>query len=152
MFRSTITGIDIGTDRIKAVIVDAKEKPLKVLGVGTAESRGLRHGYVVNGKDVTESIRRAIHEAESHAQVKVKKVFISIGGIGLGGITNTSSVIISRADSEITSLDIRNVQNQCEKDIPTALSLNKKIIHSIPTQFKIDGKIVYYKENLYRSG
>jgi cell division protein FtsA len=29
---------------------------------------------------------------------------------------------------------------QCEKDIPPAAILNKKIIHSIPLQYKVDGK------------
>jgi cell division protein FtsA len=46
---------------------------------------------------------------------------------------------------EITSLDIKKLQEQCEKDIPTSASLNKKIIHSIPIQYKIDGRVVLGK-------
>lgn len=154
MSRSIITGIDIGTHHIKVVIADAVEKndgkngqngQPKVLAVGFTEARGLRHGYVLNISDVVSSIRQAVSIAEKKANVKVKKAFISIGGIGLGSITSTSSIIISRADSEITALDIKKVQEQCEKDIPPALSLNKKIIHSIPVQYKIDGKPVLGK-------
>ncbi len=153
MSRSIITGIDIGTHQIKVVIANGREfneknqgrKEPKIIGIGTSETRGLRHGYIVNIQDVTSSIQQAIAEAERRAEVKVKKAFISIGGIGLGSITSTSSIIISRADLEITSLDIKRVQEQCEKDIPTAASLNKKIIHSIPIQYKIDGKVVLGK-------
>lgn len=149
MSRSIITGIDIGTYHIKVVIADASarnEKGFpKILGVGTSESRGLRHGYIVNIQDVVTSIRYALSEAEKRANVKVKKAFVSIGGIGLSSITSTSSVIISRADFEITSLDIKKVQEQCEKDIPATAALNKKIIHSIPVHFKIDGKVTLGK-------
>lgn len=156
MSRSIITGIDIGTHHVKVVIADAqarnekspknegKNQP-KIIGVGLAEARGLRHGYIVNVEDVVLSIRHAIAEAERRAEVKVKEAFVSIGGIGLGSITSTSSIIISRADSEITGLDIKRVQEQCEKDIPANLSLNKKIIHSIPVQYKVDGKVVLGK-------
>ncbi len=149
MSRNTITGIDIGTYHIKVVISDSKEKNEKgfpkILGIGTAESRGIRHGYIINIQDTVESIKQAILEAEKRANIKIKKAFVSIGGIGLSSIVNTSSVIISRADSEITSLDIKKVQEQCEKDIPNSASLNKKIIHSIPLHFKIDGKIALGK-------
>ncbi len=149
MSNTIITGIDIGTYHIKVVISDSREKSEKgfpkIIGVGSAESRGLRHGYIVNIQDAVESIKKAVSEAEKRSGVRVKKAFISIGGIGLSSITSTSSVIITRADSEITALDIKKAQEQCEKDIPPAASLNKKIIHSIPLHFKIDGRIALGK-------
>ncbi|MDO8430380.1 MAG: cell division protein FtsA [Candidatus Taylorbacteria bacterium] len=144
MSRSIITGIDIGTHNIKVVIADGDVKN-KILGIGLAESRGLRHGYIINTTDAVASIKEAVSQAEKKANVKVRRAFISIGGIGLGSITSSSSVIITRADSEITALDIKKVQEQCEKDIPTSASLNKKIIHSIPIQYKVDGKVVLGK-------
>jgi cell division protein FtsA len=149
MPRSIITGIDIGTYNVKVVIAHGSERTEKgmpkILGVGMAESRGLRHGYVVNPGDVAQSVRLAVSEAEKRAGVKVKRAFLGIGGIGLGSITSSSSIIISRADLEITSLDIKKVQEQCEKDITPAAILNKKIIHSIPLQYKIDGKVTLGK-------
>src|SRR3989344_5948425 len=135
MSRSIITGIDIGTYNIKVVIAHGSEKNEKglpkILGVSMVESRGLRHGYIVNIQDVSQSIRLAVAEAEKKAKVKVKKAFVGVGGIGLASIVSNSSIIISRADLEITALDIKKVQEQCEKDIPANAILNKKIIHSI---------------------
>ena len=149
MSRSIVAGIDIGTYHVKVVIANSQERNEKgfpqSIGIGTAVSRGLRYGYIVNIQDVVESIKGALSEAEARAGIRVKKAFISVGGIGLGSITSTSSTIISRADSEITSLDIKKVQEQCEKDIPTSAALNKKIIHSIPIQYKIDGRVVLGK-------
>ena len=150
MAQPTITGIDIGTYHVKVVIAQAGdntrgsgERALpQIIGTGYAESKGLRHGYITNPRDVVASVRAAIEDAEEKSQTKVKRAFVSIGGIGLGSIISTSSTIISRADSEITLLDIKKVQEQCEKDIPTAASVNRKILHSIPLQYKIDGKVV----------
>ncbi|MEK7184848.1 MAG: cell division protein FtsA [Patescibacteria group bacterium] len=151
MSRSIITGIDIGTYHVKVVVVDAskqseisKGEP-KILGIGISESKGLRNGYILNTYDIIASIKKAVSEAEKKAGVKINKVFISIGGIGLGSINCSSSVIITRADLEITLLDIKKLQEQCEKDIPANQSLNKKIIHTIPIQYKIDGKVVLGK-------
>ncbi len=137
MSRSIITGIDIGTYNIKVVIANGSQK---IIGLGIAESRGLRHGYIVNLSDVVASVKQALAEAEKKAGVKVKKAFVAIGGIGLGSVVSTSSVIISRADLEITPLDIKKLTEQCEKDIPATMILNKKIINSVPLSYKIDGK------------
>ncbi|MBI2047903.1 MAG: hypothetical protein HYT27_02075 [Parcubacteria group bacterium] len=45
-----ITGIDIGTRNTRVVIAERNKKGggIKVLGVGNAESRGVRHGYVTH--------------------------------------------------------------------------------------------------------
>jgi cell division protein FtsA len=114
----------------------------KILGMGMAESKGLRHGYITNVRDVARSVRAAIAEAEKRAQVKVKRAFISVGGIGLGSIVSTSSVIVTKADTEITALDIEKLKEQCQKDISPSAIINRKILHEVPLSYKIDGKAV----------
>ena len=147
--RSIVTGIDIGTYQVKVVIASTHELNEKgfprVLGTGIAETRGIRHGYVVNAEEVSKSIHAAVKNAERIAKHRVKRAFVSIGGIGLGTITSTCATIVTRADSEITALDIQKLHHQCEKDIPQNIILNKKIIHQIPIQYKIDGKPVLGK-------
>lgn len=143
MSRNIITGIDVGTYHVKVVITDSREKNEKglpkIIGAGMADSHGLRHGYVTNVRDVTESIKRALAQAEEKAGIKVKKAFVGVSGIGLSGITITSSVMTSRADAEITEIDLSKLQEQCEKDIPRSSIANRRIVHSIPVQYTIDG-------------
>lgn len=156
MSRNTVAGIDIGTYHVKVVIADAREKnekgTPKIIGLGSAESRGMRHGYVSNVRDVAESVRRAVHSAEEKAGVKVKKAFVGVAGIGLAGAHVSSSLITSRADAEITKLDIDKLHEQCERDIPKAAIANRRIIYAIPLQYKVDavpalGKIEGLKGN-----
>lgn len=149
MLRNITVGIDIGTYQVKVVVaelvkIDGKNIT-RVLGTGLAESKGLRHGYIINNKDVTECIRSAVAMAEKSSGIKIHKVFIAVGGIGLSGITSTASCITSRADLEITDLDISKVLEICEKDLPIALIQNRRILHSIPISYKIDGKTVLAK-------
>lgn len=143
MARPIIAGIDIGTYHIKTVIAKEGEDGMPiVLGAGIAESRGVRHGYITNPSEVAQSIQASWAHAVKQAGVKPRRAFVSVGGIGLGSVVVSSAVVVSRADSEITHLDIEKVHEQCEKDIPPATSLNRKIIHNIPLQYKIDGRVV----------
>lgn len=143
MARNIITGIDVGTYYVKVVVASGREKNEKgmpkIIGTGMAESRGLRHGYVTNIRDVANAIKKAVAAAEEQADVKITKAFVGISGIGLAGTTVTSSIMTSRADSDITSLDLEKLHEQCEKDIPHVTIVNRRIIYDIPLQYKIDG-------------
>ncbi len=142
MSRNIITGIDVGTYYVKVIIANAKERNEKglpkIIASGMAESKGLRHGYVTNVRDVASSIKKAVAIAEEKAGLIVKKAFVGISGIGLSGTTVNSFVMTSRADAEITNLDLKNLHEQCEKDIPRAEIANRRIIYDIPLQYKID--------------
>ncbi|MEA2715669.1 MAG: cell division protein FtsA [Candidatus Parcubacteria bacterium] len=143
MARNIITGIDVGTSHVKVVIATTRERNdrgmPKVIGAGMADSRGLRHGYVTNVRDVADSVRRALSNAEEKAGVKIKKAFVGVSGIGLSATSVTSFVMTSRADAEITSLDLAKLHEQCEKDIPSSGIANRRIIYDIPLSYKIDG-------------
>lgn len=143
MAKHVAVGVDIGTYHVKVVV--AEESPTShgmpnILGVGYAESKGLRHGYIINQNDAIRSIRKAIRQAERTARIRVKKVFLSVGGIGLSSHTATGEVMISRADNEITELDVEKALDAAQQAIPQTIAINRKSIHSIPVQFKVDGK------------
>jgi cell division protein FtsA len=152
MARHIAVGIDIGTFQVKAVIAEEFEAPQgkenqnstpKIIGTGIAESKGLHHGYIVNQAEVARSVRLAVAQAEKSAGIKARRAFVAIGGIGLGGATSTGSTIISRADQEITERDKELALEAAEVAIPHALVINRRIINTIPIEWKIDGKAVW---------
>ena len=56
-----ISGIDIGTSKICAVIASWSEnQPFEILGIGQAPSLGLKKGVVVNINETASSIKKAI--------------------------------------------------------------------------------------------
>ncbi len=149
MARQIAVGIDVGTHQVKVVVAEwlrenadkDREFP-KIIGTGSAESRGLRHGYIINGSDTTESIKNAILKAEASSGVKIKRAFISVGGVGLEAVIGSGSVLISRGDSEVTALDLEKIIESAKNSLPQSLTLNRKIIHNVPLSYKIDGKEV----------
>lgn len=143
MSKKIAVGIDVGTYQVKVIVTelvkDKKRYVPKIIGKGLSKSKGLRHGYVTNRGDVSRSVALAVNQAEREAGVKIKKAYISINGIGLEGINIKNTTIITRADSEITQIDIENVLTENE-DSPNLL--NKKVICPIPLEYKIDDKKV----------
>jgi cell division protein FtsA len=149
MSEHIITGIDVGTYQVKVAIVRVPktkgERGLpQIIGTGFAESRGLRNGYIISETDVVRSIRSAVAQAEKAAGVDVKRAYVSIGSIGLDEVVSTGEVITSRADSEITSIDIEKAGQDSEDRIIDHIP-NRKIIHAIPLRYRVDGELVLGK-------
>jgi cell division protein FtsA len=142
-------GIDIGTYTVKVVVAeqsnDSSALP-KIIGVGHVESKGLRHGYIINQTDAIRSIRKAVRQAEKASGTKIERAYVSIGGIGLDSHVSEGSVMISRADNEITELDLEKVAKESQENIPKTTIQNRQIIHSIPVEYKIDGKSILGKD------
>lgn len=143
--REIVTGIDIGTYTVRVVVSEWSEDAHlpRVIGTGVSESRGLRHGYIVNIADTAKSIRAAVAKAEKVSGVKIRRAFISAGGIGLDGIPATGFAMITRADGEVTNLDIEKAIESAGSD--SKLLQNKRIIHTIPISYTLDGKEVLGK-------
>lgn len=140
--RGIVTGIDIGTRMVRVVQAEwnADEAFPHIIGTGMAESHGLRHGYIVNQEETARNIRVACDKAEKASGIKIQRAFISAGGVGLESIVTTGSVMISRADGEITELDIKKT-GEVNLDTIPALH-NKQIIYTIPLGYRLDGKEV----------
>ncbi len=145
MARNVTVGIDIGTYQIKVVVAgepDANSSHPKILGTGFTEAKGLRHGYIVNAGEVTRALRSALEQASKASGVHIKRAFISVGGIGLSSVVASGSVVITRADAEITELDTTKAMDLAREAIPPALSQNRRIIYEIPVKYRVDGKEV----------
>lgn len=137
-----VTGIDIGTYQVKVVIAGQPDNPReqpRILGTGYAESRGLRQGYITSVSEISRSIAAAVAQASKAAQVKVKKAYIGIGGIGLDEAFSRGETVVERGDSEITERDVPRAIAASETALPPAATLNRKIIHTIPLRYAVDG-------------
>lgn len=134
-----IVGLDIGTDNIRVVVASAKEKgeKPKIIGVGEALSSGMRRGVIVDIDEITESIKKAVEQAELSSGIPVQSAYASIGGGHISIRENKGLIAVSRADQEVSEEDITRVI-----DFASAISLppNREIIHVIPRSFKLDNE------------
>jgi cell division protein FtsA len=75
-----LVGLDVGTSKVTAVVAEILESGLDVVGIGVAESRGIRRGVVVNLEAAVDSIKKAIEEAELMAGVEIDSVHLALSG------------------------------------------------------------------------
>jgi cell division protein FtsA len=132
-------GIDIGTHTTRVVVLgySKEDRSPYLLASGLSNTQGMRLGYITNIDQVTKSVKEALVQAEKTSGFKIKRAYVSIGGISLGSVVSIGQVIISRADQEVTHLDISKALADSEENLEI---LNKKIIHIIPIGYKLDGK------------
>jgi cell division protein FtsA len=141
MIRNISVGIDVGSHMTRVIVGEflKGEKNPKVIGVGESETLGVRRGYVVDGSKTVISIKNAVAMAEKSSGIKIRRAFVSVGGISLRGESSNGSTIISKADGEVTTLDINKALQDCEDNLNLT---NKKIIQVFHVGSRLDGKEV----------
>ncbi len=131
-----IVGLDIGTTKIAAIIAEADESDqLRIIGIGTSPSGGLKRGVVINLEKTVESIASAVEDAEMMAGVKVGSVYAGIAGDHIRSINSRGVLAVSRSDHEITSTDVDKVVEAAKT---VALPMDREIIHVLPQEFTVD--------------
>jgi cell division protein FtsA len=131
-----IVGLDIGTTKIAAIIAEVDEsEQLKIIGLGTSPSEGLKRGVVINLEKTVESIASAVEDAEMMAGVKVNSVYAGIAGDHIRSINSRGVLAVSRSDHEITVADVDKVVEAAKT---VALPMDREIIHVLPQEFTVD--------------
>lgn len=141
MIRNISVGIDVGSSMTRVVVGEflKGEKNPKIIGAGESETFGMKHGYIIDSTQATISVKNAVEMAEKYSGIKIKRAFISVGGISLRGESSSGAAIVSKADGEVTSLDINKALQDCEDNLNLS---NKKIIQVFHTSSRLDGKEV----------
>ncbi len=133
---SKIVGLDIGTTKIAAIIAEIDESgQIRIIGVGTSPSEGLKRGVVINLEKTVESIASAVEDAEMMAGVKINSVYAGIAGDHIRSINSRGVLAVSRSDHEITPADVDKV---IEAAKTVALPMDREIIHVLPQEFTVD--------------
>ncbi len=140
--RNISVGIEVGSSTVRVVVGEFQkgEKEPKIIGAGEAPAVGMRRGYVVSEEDATNSIKIAVEQAEKTSGVKIRRAYLGINNMTLHGDIANGTTIISKADSEVTSLDVKNAFENAEEGLSLG---NKKILQMFPIAYKLDSKEVF---------
>jgi len=133
---SYIVGFDIGTKKVAAIIGEiTEEKKIEIIGIGSADSKGLRKGVVVNLEATVEAIKKAQEEAELMAGVEIDSAFIGISGAHIKSFNSRGVIAVSGKNKEINQEDIKRVIDQSKA---VSIPPDREIIHIIPQEFVVD--------------
>src|SRR5664279_5746837 len=74
-----IVGLEVGTSKVCAVVGEVLDDGnIMVIGVGRANSEGVRKGEIINIDAAVECIHAAVADAEESAGVEIHNVFALI--------------------------------------------------------------------------
>lgn len=131
-----LVSLDVGTAKVTAMIGEVGSGgQVRVVGLGSAPSRGLKKGVVVNIEHTVESIRRAVEAAELMANCRVRAAHVGITGSHVKSLNSVGVVPIRHR--EITERDVDAV---IEAASALAIPADQQILHVVPQEFVVDGQ------------
>ena len=138
MRANLIAALDIGTTKTSAVIGEVSPEPrmkrgLKVLGVGQARTAGMRREVVTHIEETTESVKKALKEAELMAGASVDRVYAGIAGDHIEAFSSVGVVAVS--GDEVSAQDVRRVHEVARA---VALPPARELLHAIPLEYVVD--------------
>jgi cell division protein FtsA len=134
--KDLIVGLDIGTSKVVVAVAEVlPEGRYQVIGLGQANSEGLRKGVVVNIEATVHSIQRALEEAELMASCRIAHVYTGIAGSHIKSFNSSGMVAIK--DREVTTADVaRVIETARAVNIPT----DQQVLHVLTQEFIVDGQ------------
>jgi len=131
-----LVGLDVGTSRVTAVVGEGMDDgTLDIVGIGVAESRGIKRGVVVNVDAAVDSIKKAIEEAELMAGVEIDSVHLALSGPHIKGFNSRGVIAVAGKNREITRDDVRRAIDAAKA---VALPTGREILHVLPQDFVVD--------------
>ena len=131
-----VVGLDVGTSKISAIVGEVTDEGgLDIIGIGLADSRGIRRGVVVNLEAAVESIKKAIDEAELTAGVEIDSVHLGLSGAHVKAFNSRGVVAVAGKNREITREDVRRAIDAAKA---VALPSGREILHVLPQDFVVD--------------
>jgi len=131
-----IVGLDVGTSTVCAVVGETRDDGgIEIVGLGVAESHGIKRGVVVNLEAAVESIKKAIEEAELMAGIEIDSVHLAVTGPHVKGFNSRGVVAVAGKNREITREDVRRAIDAAKA---VALPSGREVLHVLPQDFVID--------------
>ena len=132
--RNLLTGLDVGTSKVCALVADVSpEGEVALLGHGVAPCTGLRKGVVVNIEATVEAIRTALDEAEKTSGSRIGSVVAGVAGPHIRGL-NSHGIVAVRG-GEVGARDVDRVIDAARA---VAIPLDRQVLHILPQQFAVD--------------
>ena len=97
-----VVGLDIGTSKVVCIIGKKNDDGvLEVISLGSYPSSGLKKGVVVNIEATTDAIKKAVEQAQSIIEEKIKSIYVGVAGNHIRSIN--SQGIVGIKDKEVKS-------------------------------------------------
>lgn len=135
--------LEIGTSIVRVMVGELRgDGSVSVIGIGEAESRGIRKGEIINRDHAISCVRSALKSAEENLRKSIHSVhLVTSGG---GAVSKASTGILKLVDpednqrSEITDEDIAETVEIARR---VALPENRIKLHTLQQNFQLDDMV-----------
>ncbi|HVM75611.1 MAG TPA: cell division protein FtsA [Candidatus Saccharimonadales bacterium] len=132
-----LVGLDIGSTKTCVLLAELDGEQVRFLALGAAESKGLRKGLIVNLDSTVSSIRRAVEEAESVANVPVESAMIGVAGGHVRGVNSRGGISLGPRPRDIEREDVKRAIDTARN---IALPEDREVLHVLPHEFLVDAQ------------
>ena len=141
-----VTSLDIGSNTIRAVTAQIESLDLQesssdsiisIIGVNKKQSIGVRKGVIIDINDTAFNIKKILDELEKITGQNIDEVIVGINGENLLGINSKGIVAVSRADKEISNIDIDRAIQSAKT---SSIAPNREIINVVSRFYNIDNE------------
>jgi cell division protein FtsA len=131
-----LVGLDVGTSKVSAIVGEMMDDgTLDIIGIGLADSKGIRRGVVNNVDSAAVAIKRALDEAELTAGVDIDVVHLALSGAHVKAFNSRGVVAVAGRNREITREDVKRSIDAARA---VALPAGREILHVLPQDFVVD--------------
>ncbi len=127
-------GLDAGSRKTRIVICALEGGRLRFLGSSAVPSHGWQKGRIADQTAVAESIRAALREAESAAQVPADSAVVGVGGYTVRGANGRGVIDLGH----VRSIEQRDVNRVVDRASNVQLQEDRMVLQMFPQDFVVD--------------
>ncbi|MDO4752660.1 MAG: cell division protein FtsA [Candidatus Saccharibacteria bacterium] len=133
-----VTGLDVGTENVRAVIGAMKDGKFAVYGYNEGKSAGMRKGVPANLNGPASSIDQMLGEAERMGDYDVRSAYVSINGSQILSTRTEGMIAVgSTTEHEIDDNDLDRVEDVA---VTGRIPANRDVLDVVPLEYAIDGQ------------
>ncbi len=131
-----IASVDIGSSKVVALIARLlSTNEIELIGMGVAQSEGIKVGSVTNIEQTVIAVREAIEEAEKLTHFDINQILLNITGKHVKGDNSMGVIAITNRDRVVTSHEICRVIEAAQS---IRIPAEYEILHVLSREFKVD--------------
>ena len=134
----TIVGIDVGTTKVCTLVGEVGDDGIiRVVGVGTVPSRGVRKGVIVNVNEATQAIQASVEKAERISGYDIERAHVSLAGAHVTSLNSRGVIAVQRGERGITPEDADRALDAARA---IAIPHDREVVHIVPRGYTVDGQ------------
>jgi cell division protein FtsA len=145
-----VAALAVGTSKVVAIVAEKDDRgAIRVIGVGSHSTTGIRKGEVTNVEGVVGAVEKAVAAAERVCNREIHSVFLGVGGGSLLSHHGRAVIPVGRPAAGISGRDMEQALAAARM---VALPPDREVIDVIPQEFAVDdGERVANPEGLHGS-